>query len=75
MPLYVHRFLPAGRGTWGHPVLSAWGVDVIFYGADLLDYIDREFDVSDDPDAEPKPWPAARNPYPDTFWVRIADRG
>jgi hypothetical protein len=49
VPLYVHRFLPAGRGTWGHPVLSIWGVDVIYYGADLLDYIAREFDVADDP--------------------------
>lgn len=39
VPLYVHRFLPAGRGRWGHPVLSIWGVDVIFYGADLLDYV------------------------------------
>ena len=73
VPLYVHRFLPAGRGTWGHPVLSIWGVDVIFYGADLLDYIDREFDVDDDPDAKPKPWPQARVPYRETFWVQIAD--
>ncbi|WP_204013121.1 hypothetical protein [Virgisporangium aurantiacum] len=73
VPLYVHRFLPAGRGRWGHPVLSIWGVDVIFYGADLLDYVDREFDVAEDPDAEPKPWPEARVPYPDTFWVQIAD--
>jgi hypothetical protein len=55
-------------------VLSIWGVDVIFYGADLLHYIDREFDVDDDPDAEPEPWPAARVPYPETFWVQIAER-
>ena len=73
VPLYVHRFLPAGRGRWGHPVLSIWDVDVIYYGADLLDYIDREFDVDDDPDADPKPWPEARMPYTETFWVQIAD--
>lgn len=73
VPLYVHRFLPAGRSGWGHPVLSAWGVDVIYYGADLLDYIDREFSVDEDPDAEPKPWPEARVPYAQTFWTQIAD--
>lgn len=47
--------------------------DVIYYGADLLDYVDREFDVDDDPDAEPKPWPEARMPRAETLWVRIAD--
>jgi hypothetical protein len=25
VPEYVHRFLPAGRNRWGHPVLSTWG--------------------------------------------------
>jgi hypothetical protein len=73
VPLYVHRFLPAGRGRWGHPVLSIWDVDIIYYGADLLDYIEREFDVDDDPDGEPRLWPAVRMQYPETFWVQIAD--
>lgn len=54
-------------------MLSIWGVDVISYGADLLDYVDREFDVDDDPDAEPEPWPEIGVPYPETFWVQIAD--
>jgi hypothetical protein len=48
VPVYAHRFLPAGRGTFGHPVLSMWGSDVIYYGADLLDYINQEFE-------EPRP--------------------
>ncbi|MEU6432461.1 hypothetical protein ABZ860_41705 [Microbispora sp. NPDC046973] len=43
VPVYGHRFLPAGRGTLGHPVLSMWGTDIIYYGTDLLDYIDQEF--------------------------------
>jgi hypothetical protein len=73
VPLWVHRFLPAGRGGWGHPVLSIWGVDVIYYGADLLHYIDRDFGVPEDPDAEPEPWPEMRTPFPETFWVQIAD--
>lgn len=44
VPVYAHRFLPAGRGTSGHPVLSIWqGGDIIVYGADLDDYIQHEF--------------------------------
>jgi hypothetical protein len=48
VPVYGHRFLPAGHGTFGHPVLSMWGSDIIYYGADLLDYITQEFE-------EPRP--------------------
>ncbi|RDI33187.1 hypothetical protein [Lentzea flaviverrucosa] len=43
VPVYGHRFLPAGRGTSGHPVLSVWGTDIMCYGTDLADYVDREF--------------------------------
>ncbi|MDX3225556.1 hypothetical protein [Streptomyces sp. ME19-01-6] len=44
VPVYAHRFLPAGRGSHGHPVLSIWGTDIIYYGADLADYVNHEFD-------------------------------
>jgi hypothetical protein len=43
VPIYGHRFLPAGRGTYSHPVMSMWQTDIICYGADLADYIQREF--------------------------------
>lgn len=43
VPLAGHRYLPSGRENWGHPVLSIYQSDVIVYGADLLDYIGREF--------------------------------
>jgi hypothetical protein len=43
VPLYGHRYLPAGAGTYGHPVLSMWQTDIIYYGLDIVDYIDREF--------------------------------
>ncbi len=43
IPVYSHRFLPAGRGASGHPVLSVMQTDVICYGADLLDYLRVEF--------------------------------
>lgn len=42
IPLYGHRFLPEGIGK-SEQVLSVWGSDVICYGVDLADYIDREF--------------------------------
>lgn len=43
IPVYAHRYLPAGRGAYGHPVLSIYQTDIIFYGTDLANYIDREF--------------------------------
>ncbi|MEV7071614.1 hypothetical protein [Streptomyces sp. NPDC093990] len=44
VPVYAHRYLPAGRGSFGHPVLSMWQTDVIYYGLDLADYVHQEFD-------------------------------
>lgn len=43
VPVYCHRYLPSGRGTHGHPVLSVWQSDTIFCGVDLADYVTREF--------------------------------
>ncbi|WP_203916214.1 hypothetical protein [Rugosimonospora africana] len=43
VPIYGHRFLPGGRGTFGHPVLSVWQTDIIYYGMDLIDYVHQEF--------------------------------
>jgi hypothetical protein len=43
VPIYGHRYLPAGRGTSGHPVLSIHQTDVICYGTDLVDYVYQEF--------------------------------
>ncbi|MFH9982757.1 hypothetical protein ACH4ND_26655, partial [Streptomyces sp. NPDC017179] len=44
VPVYAHRYLPAGRGSFGHPVLSMWQTDIIYYGLDLVDYVHQEFD-------------------------------
>ncbi|WP_159451034.1 hypothetical protein [Micromonospora cremea] len=44
IPVYAHRYLPAGRGSFGHPVLSIHRLtDTIVYGHDLADYIVQEF--------------------------------
>ena len=46
IPVYGHRYLPAGHGTCGHPVLSIYQSDIIVYGTDLADYITHEFSGS-----------------------------
>jgi hypothetical protein len=43
IPVYGHRYLPGGRSTYGHSVLSIWQTDMICYGTDLVDYIYQEF--------------------------------
>ncbi|MEV1169098.1 hypothetical protein [Nonomuraea sp. NPDC049784] len=48
IPLYAHRFLPGGGGTYGRQVLSVWGADIISYGRDLAEYITNDFYPLDD---------------------------
>jgi hypothetical protein len=43
VPVHSNRYLPAGRGSHGNPVLSVYQADVTFCGTDLLAYIEREF--------------------------------
>ena len=45
VPVYAHRYLPAGRGSYGHPVLSMFETDIVIYGTDLAEYIDHEFTI------------------------------
>lgn len=61
VPVYGHRFLPAGRSSYGHLVMSVWQTDIICYGADLAHYIQREFGPaqSDGPQAARSPQPQA----------------
>ncbi|HNM83649.1 MAG: hypothetical protein U0Q20_09685 [Mycobacterium sp.] len=64
VPVYSHRYLPAGRGSFGQPVLSVVQTDVIVYGIDLPDYIANEFG----PD-ESHPSPTA--PSTVEFWSEL----
>lgn len=43
IPLYSHRYLPAA--LTGHPVLSIYQTDVVHYGNDLVDWLNREFAI------------------------------
>lgn len=42
IPIYQHRFTPAAPSPAGSPVLSVWQTDVIYYGADLVEYLRNE---------------------------------
>jgi len=42
VPIRGHRYLPAGRGSFGHPVLSMMQTDIVCYGRDLAAYIGRD---------------------------------
>lgn len=41
IPIYNHRYIPCIKDN--PPILSIYGTDVIFYGKNLLDYLDNEF--------------------------------
>jgi hypothetical protein len=41
--LISHRYLPEKSHEPGNPVFSVYQADVIYYGADLIDYFEREF--------------------------------
>jgi hypothetical protein len=52
VPVFAHRYLPGGPQS--HPVLSIYQTDVVYYGADLDDWLYREFGLGvPSPDARP----------------------
>lgn len=67
IPIFGHRYLPATPHLAGNPVFSVHQSDVIHYGADLADYIEREehgWDV--------RPWPDVMREI--DFWSELARR-
>lgn len=45
IPLFTHRYLPAVLP--GHPVMSIYQTDVIPYGNDIVDWLNREFGLGE----------------------------
>ena len=43
IPIAGHRYLPAAPHQFGNPVLSVYQADIIYYGRNLVDYLDNEF--------------------------------
>lgn len=66
IPILSHRFLPAEPNEAGNPVFSIYQSDVIYYGADLADYFDREFGGST------LPLPQQIKHIP--FWSELVER-
>jgi len=43
IPLYAHRYMPMLEGAENPPVISTVGIDTIYYGSDLNNYLRNEF--------------------------------
>jgi hypothetical protein len=43
IPICSHRYIPAAPHEAGNPVFSVHQTDIIYYGADLMDYLQNEF--------------------------------
>lgn len=67
IPLLGHRYLPEKPHETGNPVLSIFYTDVVYYGANLKDYFEREF-----AGWHSKPWPAQIKYIP--FWSDFVER-
>lgn len=53
IPLVSHRYIPSEPNEIGNPIFSIMQSDVIYYGADLADYFEREFADDGKPFAAP----------------------
>ena len=66
LPIYLHRFLPAAPCAPRSPVFSVYGVDTVYYGADLEDYLHCEF-------VDSVVSPPERKPSRVPFWSELAE--
>jgi hypothetical protein len=61
IPVYSHRMMPDRPHEAGNPVFSVHQTDIIYYGFDLQDYLEHEFEIG-----ERRPWPDEVREIP--FW-------
>ncbi|MDP4119049.1 MAG: SMI1/KNR4 family protein [Bacillota bacterium] len=45
IPIYSHRYIPSQPQEAGNPIFSVYQTDIIYYGEDLLSYLQIEFDI------------------------------
>ena len=67
IPVYAHRYMPM-VDTENPPILSVHGTDIIYYGENLLDYLDVEFGTKKQEDI------AFDRIQPVPFWSEIMER-
>ena len=68
IPVYAHRAIPNEPLTAGNPVFSIWQTDIIVYGANLAEYLVREFDRD-----LHRPLRTVSESRPIRFWTRMLD--
>ena len=66
LPVYVHRYLPAGPCEPRLPVFSVYQTDTTYYGRDLEDYLVSEF-------SSPTRGPVEGRPKYAYFWSELAE--
>lgn len=66
VPLVAHRYIPCEPNESGNPIFSIHQSDIIYYGADLADYFEREFGDAQEPMAGPV--------KPIRFWSEFVTR-
>jgi len=47
IPIYSHRYIPSDPQEVGNPIFSVYQTDIIYYGSDLLSYLQIEFNIID----------------------------
>lgn len=45
IPIYSHRYISSEPHEIGNPVISVYQTDIIYYGEDLLSYLQIEFNI------------------------------
>ncbi|MET1113060.1 MAG: SMI1/KNR4 family protein [Allosphingosinicella sp.] len=68
IPIFHHRYIPESPHEAGNPIFSVMQSDIIYYGADLADYLRREF--SPHPPRTPVGRPGRHIP----FWSDLVER-
>jgi len=67
IPVYSHRYLPGAPVQPHVPVFSVYQTDTIYYGHDLVDYLENEF-------VRPPPGPPIAGPVVHVaFWSELAE--
>lgn len=64
VPVFAHRYLPAEPSRAGNPIFSVYQTDIIYYGRDIMSYLDAEFGI-------PNPGPVPDVPREIAFWSEL----
>jgi hypothetical protein len=69
IPIFSHRYIPSIPHDSGNPIFSVYQTDIIYYGADLLDYLENDFGSKSGPANHIFP----SSPRQIPFWSKLAE--